>query len=210
MMKIMFLKRVFFKSDTHVSYTTLREFYGRNKDFLCSFPSGWDLFAEVQLQKHLWLLPQVWPQSNYIMNGIVIKIICFCSLKCFCIVLPTNFSSRAAQKLVIYIKVRLHSHCHPHSHHHSHHHHQHVEKSCHPPATTMVINHISQRIMSQREITFLSNGKFWYNSESCSVILLLRKEICNFHQGQIFVTVQIFQFVITLKIEDSWFFLLLV
>ena len=29
----------------------------------------------------------------------------FCSLKCFCIVLPANFSSRAAQKLVIYMKV---------------------------------------------------------------------------------------------------------
>ena len=112
------------------------------------------------------------------------------------------------------IMIRLHSHCHCHHHRHHHHHHphhhQHVEKSCHSPTTTKVINHISQRIMSQREITFLSNGKFWYNSESCGVILLLRKEICNFHQGQIFVTVQIFQFVITLKIEDSWFFLLLV
>ena len=53
MMKIMFLKRVFLKSNTHASYTTLREFYGRNKDFLCLFPTGWDLFAEVQLQKHL-------------------------------------------------------------------------------------------------------------------------------------------------------------
>ena len=53
MIKIMFLKGVFFKSNTHASYIMLQGFYGRNKDFLCSFPSGWDLFAEVQLQKHL-------------------------------------------------------------------------------------------------------------------------------------------------------------
>ena len=130
MMKIMFLKGVFFKSNTHASYIMLQGFYGEKKICYVHFHQDGIYLLKFNYKNicdyyHRFGHNPIITITNTFMNEIVTKsyfdkIICLCSLKCFCIVLPTNFSSRAAQKLVIYIKVRLHSHCHPHSHYHSH------------------------------------------------------------------------------------------
>ena len=79
-------------------------------NFCYTFFSGRDPLAQLQLHKHMRLLSQVANHDHYHHYHHYLLIpaspyCAFCSLKCFCIVLPANFSSRAAQKLVIYMKV---------------------------------------------------------------------------------------------------------